>query len=243
MRIIFVRHGQPDYALNCLTEIGRLQAAAAAERLQEEGIEAIYSSPYGRAMETAQYTADRLGISPIHVLDFMHEITWGSKEKKPLPENGHPWRCAAELVRRGFDVSRPDWAQHPVYRGNAVTEEPERVARALDAWLATLGYQREGLYYRCTHENAAPRIIALFSHGGSSTCALAHLMNQTFPYACLMTRTQFTGITVVRFSDLPQSLTMPRLDLVSDARHLRGLPDGLEKEEIEKPGVYKPFDQ
>ena len=39
MRIIFVRHGEPDYANDCLTEQGRLQAQEAAKRLLEEGIE------------------------------------------------------------------------------------------------------------------------------------------------------------------------------------------------------------
>ena len=38
MRIIFIRHGAPDYARDCLTETGRIQAAAAAERLAGEGI-------------------------------------------------------------------------------------------------------------------------------------------------------------------------------------------------------------
>ena len=41
MRIIFVRHGEPDYAHDCLTEMGKLQAVAAAERLRNEGIEEI----------------------------------------------------------------------------------------------------------------------------------------------------------------------------------------------------------
>lgn len=31
MRIIFVRHGEPDYQKDCLTDEGRVQAAAAAE--------------------------------------------------------------------------------------------------------------------------------------------------------------------------------------------------------------------
>ena len=31
MRIVFVRHGEPDYEHDCLTETGRLQAQAAAE--------------------------------------------------------------------------------------------------------------------------------------------------------------------------------------------------------------------
>ena len=30
MRIIFIRHGEPDYAHDCLTERGRAQAEAAA---------------------------------------------------------------------------------------------------------------------------------------------------------------------------------------------------------------------
>ena len=36
MRIIFVRHGEPDYAHDCLTPTGRRQAAAAAQRLAGE---------------------------------------------------------------------------------------------------------------------------------------------------------------------------------------------------------------
>ena len=53
MRIIFVRHGEPDYQRDCLTETGREQAAAAAERLAGEGIVEIYASPCGLARQTA----------------------------------------------------------------------------------------------------------------------------------------------------------------------------------------------
>ena len=42
MRIIFVRHGEPDYAHDCLTEQGKQQALAAAERLREEGIDQLF---------------------------------------------------------------------------------------------------------------------------------------------------------------------------------------------------------
>ncbi len=34
MRIIFVRHGEPNYELDCLTETGKKQAEAAARRLE-----------------------------------------------------------------------------------------------------------------------------------------------------------------------------------------------------------------
>ena len=68
MRIIFIRHGEPDYKNDCLTEIGRKQADLAAERLQDEGIEEIWSSPLGRAYETAEAASKLLGL-PIRTLE------------------------------------------------------------------------------------------------------------------------------------------------------------------------------
>ena len=38
MKIFFVRHGHPDYKNDCLTELGRKHAQAAAERLKNSGI-------------------------------------------------------------------------------------------------------------------------------------------------------------------------------------------------------------
>ena len=42
MRIIIIRHGDPDYEKDCLTELGHKQAALAAKRLMVEGIETIF---------------------------------------------------------------------------------------------------------------------------------------------------------------------------------------------------------
>ena len=62
MLLYFVRHGHPDYANDCLTELGRKQATAVAERLKNCGIEQIYSSSNGRALQTAMYTAKALDL-------------------------------------------------------------------------------------------------------------------------------------------------------------------------------------
>ena len=59
MKIIFIRHGNPDYQLDCLTELGHRQAEAAAETLCTMGIEKIFASTHGRAMETAEHTAKK----------------------------------------------------------------------------------------------------------------------------------------------------------------------------------------
>ena len=121
MRIIFIRHGEPDYVHDCLTERGRIQAKAAADRLKEEGIEEIFSSPLGRAAETAQAAAGLLGL-PVRTLDFMREVRWGSTNGEPLFANGHPWDIVNEMSRQGIDLTRPDWRSSPYFRTNSVTE-------------------------------------------------------------------------------------------------------------------------
>ena len=47
MRIYFIRHGHPNYTLDCLTDIGRQQAEACAERLKDAGIQQIFPSSQG----------------------------------------------------------------------------------------------------------------------------------------------------------------------------------------------------
>ncbi len=221
MRIVFVRHGEPDYARDCLTENGREQAMAAAKRLREEGIEAIYASPLGRAAETAAAAATELRL-PVTALNFMRELHWGSTDGSPLFADGHPWEIADELARRGDDLTDPGWREHPYFRSNIVTAEADEVARKTDEWLSGFGYVRNGAYYRCIRPDNRQATVALFSHGGSSAAAMGHILNLPFPYACALFHLEFTGITVIRLNRIPGSQTLPCLELANDGRHIRG---------------------
>ena len=214
MRIIFVRHGHPDYAHDCLTELGRKHAAAAALRLQDEGIEAIYSSTHGRAMETASHLADALHL-PVTGCEFMREINWGSVDGEPLFADGHPWDTVDRMVAQGESLMNPDWQNSETFRRNRV------VAAGTDAWLETLGYTREGLYYRAGKDTK--RTIAAFGHGGASTAILAHLFNLPFPFVTSTMGPDYTGITIVELPDVEGALVKPRLEMLNDARHIRGL--------------------
>ena len=220
MRIIFVRHGHPDYAHDCLTELGRQHAAAAALRLQDEGIEAIYSSTHGRAMETASHLADALHL-PVTGCDFMREINWGSVDGEPLFADGHPWDTADRMVAQGESLMNPDWQNSETFRRNRVVQCVEKVAAGTDAWLATLGYTREGLYYRAGKDTK--HTIAAFGHGGASTAILAHLFNLPFPFVTSTMGPDYTGITIVELPDVEGALVKPRLEMLNDARHIRGL--------------------
>ncbi len=219
MRIVFVRHGEPDYVHDCLTDVGKVQADAAALRLQDEGIEEIWSSPLGRAYETAQAASKVLGL-PVKTLDFMPELDWGSMDDNPIFADGHPWDIADEMARQGIDLNSPDWRESSFFRTNRVLESIDRVEQGIDEWLAEFGYIREGAYYNHTHEEKEHHTIALFSHGGSSCAALGHILNLPFPYTCGLLHFEFTGITVVRMDRKAGPGTLPCLELANDGRHI-----------------------
>lgn len=220
MRIIFVRHGHPDYAHDCLTELGKKHAAAAALRLQDEGIEAIYSSTHGRAMETASHLAEVIGL-PVIGCEFMREINWGTAEGEPLQDDGHPWTTADRMVAQGQSLLDPDWTEKEPFRRNKVVQCVANVAAGTDEWLRSLGYTREGLYYRAGKDTA--HTVAAFGHGGASTAILAHLLNLPFPFVTTTLGPDYTGITIVELPDAEGALVKPRLEMLNDARHIRGL--------------------
>ena len=62
MILYYVRHGDPIYDPDSLTELGQKQAAALAKRFSLYGLDEVYSSPSNRAKMTAQPTCDALGL-------------------------------------------------------------------------------------------------------------------------------------------------------------------------------------
>ena len=222
MRMIFVRHGEPDYTHDCLTEKGRLQAEAAARRLEREGIEEIYASPMGRARETAQCTARRLSL-PIQTLDYMHEISWGGEN---IPENGHPWTLGEWMIaQEDFDFYASDWRKHPYFCKNAATECFDKVSAGIDGFLSSQGYRHEGSRFFCCAEKE--KTVALFSHGGSGACALSHLLALPFPYVSTVLPYEFTSVTILAFPFLPGKYVHPRIELFNDKAHIENISSGL----------------
>lgn len=60
MRLMIVRHGDPDYSIDSLTPKGWKEAELLADRLCKLDVKAFYVSPLGRAKDTASFTLKRL---------------------------------------------------------------------------------------------------------------------------------------------------------------------------------------
>ena len=200
MKIILIRHGDPDYEKDCITELGHKQVKVAAQRLLKEEIDEVYCSPLGRARQTAQAFLDASGIGNMTILDFMQEIRFG-REGALYDNKWNPWLGAAALIKDGKDLQSADWR---------------------DKWLASLGYEREGQYYRCTGKKESEKTIAIFCHGGSSAAFMARVLNQTFAYMCgVLMYFPHTTISVLKFDNKPGELILPVIELLNDARHLK----------------------
>ena len=218
MRIVFVRHGEPNYELDCLTEKGKLQADAAAQRLLREGIQEIYSSPLGRAQQTAQAFSKAAGL-PIQTLDFMRELDWGSKDGSPIFADGHPWFCANEMASKGIALHSHGWRDTPYFKNNIVTGIVDNIQRKTDEWLLDLGLERAGHGYRALPNKNQDKTVALFSHGGSSSAAIGHILNIEFPLTCALFHFGHTGITILRFDQTPGVTAVPCIELLNDIAH------------------------
>lgn len=171
-------------------------------------------------METAQHIADRLGMT-VEPLDFMREIRWGSVDGEEIPLKGHPWFTTDTMVREGKDLWDQAWEDSEIFCRNKVVECVRNVQCGMEAWLATLGYSREGLYFRAN--SGTDKTYLLAAHGGSSIAAMAYMLNLPFPLAIKLIRPDFTAITVLSLNGEEGSLVCPEIELMNDARHIESI--------------------
>lgn len=93
-----MRHADPEYHGDTLTEHGHAEALALSEHLcapREEGagrLNRIFTSPMGRAYETARYTEERSGIQA-QTLEWTRELT----DMPRLAGTGRPGEGALAL--------------------------------------------------------------------------------------------------------------------------------------------------
>ena len=120
MLLFYVRHGEPIYDPDSLTEFGLKQAESLVERLCLYGLDEIYASTSNRAIQTAIPTAKALNKEIIKV-DFASEahpwenLTW-------INSKGRIWLYQALEVKELFHTNEIkelgfEWYNHPCFKG------------------------------------------------------------------------------------------------------------------------------
>lgn len=217
MRLYIVRHGDPDYQNDTITPEGRKEAQALAERFARVGLDRIFSSPMGRAVATAQYTADRLGL-PYKVEDWTHEIVGYEFPDSPWGDIV-PWDVPGEILKAGGSGAKTrewDWRgrleqmQFPAYLS-------QMRARS-DAFLEKLGYAHRDGYYETLRPNEEK--VAVFCHGGFGLTWISYLLDIPAETMWGSFWIPPTSVTTILFETRLEGRASPRCIGFGDVSHL-----------------------
>ena len=173
MKLIIIRHADPDYAIDSLTQKGWREARLLAKRISALTVKEFYVSPLGRARDTANTTLERLGRTA-QVLPWLREFHAPIFDEKTQTER-IPWDwLPQDWTKQKEFYDRELWNTHPMMQAGEVGLEAASVAKGLDEILEKHGYRREGNLYQVLESNNDT--IVFYCHFGVECIMLGHLL-------------------------------------------------------------------
>jgi broad specificity phosphatase PhoE len=160
-RLYLVRHAQSEgnrgeYAGPDddppLSEVGREQARRLGQRFARQRVDALYSSPMRRTLETAQAIAEATGLT-VRTVEELHEVDLGPAQ--------HEFDALSEeeaLALRERVARQPTWDSFPGSEGSAAARE--RIVGALDDVIEECGGKR----------------VAVVAHGAVIMSYVSHIL-------------------------------------------------------------------
>ena len=222
MLLFYMRHGDPIYHPDSLTEQGREQAAALAKRLVRYGIDKIYSSSSTRAIQTAEPTSQLVN-KEIIPLDWCHETL--TLRELGVPVDGkNRWLfllpeykkllVSNEMMKLGHK-----WWSHPDLLKFNYQKGYERIRKNTYQFLEELGYSfdEETGAYKVLRDNQDR--VALFAHQGFGFAFLSVLLNIPYPMICTKFELRHSGMTVISFEN-EDGICVPKVLTMSNDSHI-----------------------
>ena len=175
MKLVIVRHGDPDYSIDSLTEKGWKEVEYLSEKLSKFDVKEFYVSPLGRAKDNASLTLKKMNRTAV-------ECDW-LREFDVLIDR--PDVTDRKIIL--WDWLPQDWTKDERFYQYDHWFENERLQKAdakgyydyvtgkFDELLASHGYVREGHYYRV--EKANNDTLVFFCHFGLECVLLSHLLS------------------------------------------------------------------
>lgn len=172
MKIIIVRHAEPDYVHDSLTEKGFREAELLAKRISKLGVKAFYCSPLGRAKATAQPTLKLTGRTAKE-LDWLHEFKGNVREGIKVT---NCWdRLPSYWTKDELYYDKNRWLDTKLMKTLNVRKEYKKVCKGVDALLKEHGYEHEGNIFKVNNSNHDT--IVLFCHFAVEAVILSHIFS------------------------------------------------------------------
>ena len=211
MEVLLIRHGDPDYQRDTITEIGHREAKMLAISLSAKPLSTIYVSPLGRAKDTMRYTAD------IMKIDFT-TLEWLREVRAPAVDGYAAWELPGTYILS--ESKLPDlqtWFEDPLF-GKSFLPFYQKIANRFDKIMHLSGYKKFGHMYRI--HRASSKRIAFFSHKGTILTLLSYLLHWPLPLLFSHCQISPTGVTRLIWKKVDQEWAAPQLQGLNDLSHL-----------------------
>lgn len=217
MKILIVRHGDPDYTIDSLTEQGHIEAQYLAEKLSRLDVKDFYVSPLGRARHTADYTLKKLNREAT-VCDWLREFPASIiRPDRDKPSIVWDWLPQDWCNEKEF-YSAEDWTNGPRIKDSNVKEHYNNVISEFDKLLKKHGYERNGNYYNAV--NANEDTIVLFCHFGVECVLLSHLLGVSPMVLWHGFCAAPTSVTTIITEERRKGIAYFRINAFGDTSHL-----------------------
>ena len=215
MKLLLIRHGrmkgdpycEPASPVDgCLHPEGIAQAEALGRKLADVPIDVAFSSPYGRAVETAERALAGRGLGVIRVP--------GLQEWTPSPafRNATSTEAAEMSARDAGRFAEETWKTE---LGEGAFDLYARVVPALLGALGSQGWHARLGGWACD-PGTESKTIAIFAHGGSLNTMLSFLLGvRPFPVGSFSF--PYCGVATVGFTER-RGIHYPALELPSSGR-------------------------
>ncbi len=218
MQVLIIRHGDPDYSIDSLTEKGWREAELLAERLSKLDIKAFYVSPLGRAKDTASLTLKKMNREATE-LPWMQEFFGADIARPDADGRTIVWDwLPQDWTKEKNYYDKEKWPDTPIMRDSTVLKEYQWVAGGLDKLLAEYGYVRDGNYYRVEKANA-DRIV-LICHFGVECVMLSHLLGISPMVMWHGFCAAPTSVTTINTEERRKGIASFRVSSFGDTSHL-----------------------
>ena len=230
MRIIFIRHGDPDYTNDALTEKGVKEAKLLSDRIVKwpTGQFDFYCSPLGRARQTASYTLERIHKQAV-TYEWLKEFSY-MIEDPVTGRIGVPWDFMPEYwteIPQMYD--REAWKKTDIYRSNPeLLPAYQEVCDGLDRLLSEYGYKRHHNYYVNTNDSKNSKqneskehdTIVIFCHLGITCMMMSHLIGISPVLLLHSLYLAPTSVTIFNTEERQNNIAFFRSQVIGDTIHL-----------------------
>ena len=216
MIINLIRHGDPDYDLDRLTKHGQLQAELLAEAWAKENIDAIFSSPLGRAVETAQALSKVLNL-PITELAFLREMDDVTVEDPRNPKLA-VWNIRPSHL---FKLqSFVEGTNSELFATTSLRTRMDEIHGEVSKFLMNYGIEFQEGQFKLRDETKLMNNICLFGHYGCHMAILSFLCRLDILAVWRSVFLDTSSVSKILVEKQEDGLVNFRILLLGDTSHL-----------------------